>query len=101
MSLRITSDGEGGSIVAVKAVPGASRDEVAGVLGDRLKVRVSAAAERGKANKAICAVIAEALAGRGAPGAQVEILSGHGSAAKQVRVRRIEPARLAALLEGA
>jgi uncharacterized protein (TIGR00251 family) len=45
----------------VKAVPGSSRNGVAGWLGDTLKVRVTAPAERGKANAAIEAVVAEAL----------------------------------------
>ncbi len=100
MRLRITSDGVGGSMVAVKAVPGSSRDEVAGVLGDRLKVRVSAAAEGGKANKAICAVIARALSKGGVAGAVVEIVSGYGSMEKRARVRGIAPERLAELLGG-
>jgi hypothetical protein len=48
-------------LIAVKAVPGASRDQIAGVLGDRLKVRVSAPPEGGKANEAIRRVVARAL----------------------------------------
>jgi uncharacterized protein len=51
----------GGAVIAVKAVPGSSRDRIAGVLGERLKINVSAAAEKGKANLAIAAVLAEAL----------------------------------------
>ena len=50
-----------GTVVPVKAVPGSSRDRVWGVYGERLKVAVSAAAEKGKANKAIAAVLAKAL----------------------------------------
>ncbi|KKK79180.1 hypothetical protein LCGC14_2836110, partial [marine sediment metagenome] len=42
-------------MIAVKAVPGASRDRVVGVLGDCLKVATSQPAEKGKANKAIAA----------------------------------------------
>ena len=48
-------------LIRVKAVPGASRDEIAGAVGDRLKVRISAPPEGGKANKAICAVLARSL----------------------------------------
>jgi len=47
-----------------QAVPGASRSGIAGVLGDRLKVRISAPPEAGKANDAICELIAQALASR-------------------------------------
>jgi uncharacterized protein YggU (UPF0235/DUF167 family) len=52
---------EGGAILAVKVVPGASRDRVAGVLGDALKVATSTAPEKGKANAAVARILAEAL----------------------------------------
>ena len=45
----------------VKAVPGSSRDRLAGALGDRLKVCVAAPPEGGKANAAITAMLADAL----------------------------------------
>lgn len=45
----------------VKAVPGASRDQLAGVIGGRLKVRIAAAPEAGKANAAICELLARAM----------------------------------------
>ncbi len=70
----------------MKAVPGAARDEIAGVLGDRLKVRVSAAPEGGKANKAICALLADRL---GLRPRDVEIVAGHASPEKVVRVSGI------------
>ncbi len=45
----------------VKVVPGASRSKVVGMLGDRLKLAVAEPPEGGKANKAVCRLIAEAL----------------------------------------
>ncbi len=42
----------------LKVVPGASRSQIASVLGDRLKVRVAAPPEGGKANRAVCELIA-------------------------------------------
>jgi len=47
--------------LAVKVVPGSSRNCVAGWLGDALKVRVTAPPEQGKANAAVEGTIAEAL----------------------------------------
>jgi len=47
--------------LAVKVVPGASRNQISGWLGDRLKIRVQAPPESGKANKAVIKLLAAAL----------------------------------------
>jgi len=65
----------------VKVVPGASRTEIVGPLGNRLKVRVAAPAEGGKANQALIKVLSEWLGTR-----DVEIVAGRSSAEKTVRV---------------
>ncbi len=67
----------------IKVVPGSSRNCISGWLGDTLKVRVTAPAERGKANAAVEAVIAEAL---GVPKECVCIAAGHSSSRKFVEV---------------
>jgi uncharacterized protein (TIGR00251 family) len=71
------------TLIAVKAVPGAKRDEVVGRLGERLKVRISAPPEDGKANKAICQLLAQQL---GVKSKDVEVVRGHTSAEKTLRV---------------
>lgn len=48
-------------LLEVKAVPGASRDEIAGWVDGRLKVRVKAPPEAGRANAAVCALVADWL----------------------------------------
>ncbi len=80
--LRIEQAGED-VLLWVKAVPGASRNEIAGVVGDRLKIRTSAAPEGGKANKAICKVLASSL---GVKAHQIIIERGETSPAKIVRI---------------
>jgi len=60
----------------VKVVPGASRDEVAGWLGESLKIRVQAAPEKGKANKAVIRILSELLE---VPRRQIELVRGAGS----------------------
>jgi len=47
--------------ITVKAVPGASKDEIVGFLGDDLKVRVRQPPEGGRANRVIIALLAEML----------------------------------------
>lgn len=80
--------------ILIKAVPGASRDQLAGALGDRLKVRISAPPEGGRANKAICALIANAL---GVSKSSVEIISGHTNPEKRVRIIGASDESIAAL----
>ena len=78
----ITGEADGSVRIAVKAVPGSRKDQVVGALGDRLKVKVSAPPEGGKANAAICALIAGAL---GVRERDVTVVSGHGHAEKVIR----------------
>ena len=74
------------TLLAIKAVPGASRDAIAGPLGDRLKVRVAAPPEEGKANEAIRRLIADALS---VPTSAVTLVAGPARAEKMVRVAGI------------
>ncbi len=70
-------------LIWVNAVPGASCDEIAGVVGDRLKIRISAPPQGGKANKAICKLLASSL---GVKANQISIERGETSPAKIVRI---------------
>ncbi len=76
-------------LIRVKAVPGASRQEIVGPLGNRLKVRVNAPPEGGRANKAVCVLIARAL---GVKPKQVSIESGRSSSQKTIRVENCDVA---------
>ncbi len=70
----------------VKAVPGASRSEIVGRLGEALKVRVAAPPEGGKANREILELLAEKL---GLPATGVSLVSGAASPAKVVALRGV------------
>lgn len=87
---------DGAWLVRVKAVPGSSRNAIAGILGDRLKVRTSAPPEGGKANAAICKLLADRL---GAPSQKVRITRGAASPNKTLRIPDIPQERLHALIE--
>jgi hypothetical protein len=69
--------------IRVKAVPGASRSRIAGVLGDRIKVQVAAPPEDGKANRAVAEVLAAWL---GIARTEVELVSGPSQPAKVFRI---------------
>ncbi len=80
---------EGGVHLRVKAVPGACRDQVAGLLGDALKVRISAPPEGGKANKAIAALLAKTM---GVAPRDVELVSGQTQPRKIWLIRGVDAA---------
>jgi len=81
----------GGTILPVRAQPGARKDEIRGVQDGMLKVAVTQAPERGKANKAIAALLAKAL---GLKKSQIEIVSGETSRKKQFLIRGIATGEL-------
>ena len=89
--LEIRQDSEGGSLLAVRAQPGASRDRIVGLHGRALKIAVTAPPEKGRANAAIVRVLARAL--RVARGS-VTVHSGGTSRDKWIRVDELEPREL-------
>lgn len=88
MSPWVTDDAPD-AILHLKAVPGARQDQIVGPLGSRLKVRVSAPPEGGKANDAIRRLIADAL---GLKHNQVTLERGNASAEKTLRLSNISAA---------
>lgn len=72
----------------LKVSPEAARIAVTGWIGERPKVSVTAAPERGKANEAVEPLLAEAL---GLPGSALTVMAGHSS-----KLERIEIAGLTA-----
>jgi uncharacterized protein len=79
MTLRLT----------VRATPKAGRDEIAGRRADgALLVRVTAAPEDGRANAAVCALVAKAL---GVPKRAVRVVRGETSRDKVLEVDGAAP----------
>jgi hypothetical protein len=76
-------DAPEGAVLPVKVVPNASRDRIAGVLGDTLKVQTAAAPEKGKANKAVTRILAKKL---GVDRRAVALVSGSTSIRKEFRI---------------
>ena len=71
----------------LKVAPRAARDRISAWMGDVLKVAVTAPPERGKANAAVCALLARAL---GVPRENVRVVAGATSPRKVVEVDGLE-----------
>jgi hypothetical protein len=67
----------------VKVVPGSSRDQIVGWLGDALKIKVMAPPEKGRANEAVVEILAEKL---GISTDDIEVVSGHSSTSKVIAI---------------
>ncbi|MFA6047174.1 MAG: DUF167 domain-containing protein [Phycisphaerales bacterium] len=76
--------------IDLKVVPGSRASKVVGALGERLKVKVAAPPEDGKANRALCELLAAAL---GVPERAVSIVAGASNPEKTARVEGLSAAR--------
>jgi uncharacterized protein (TIGR00251 family) len=82
MPLRIDTTADGVTL-AVKVVPGSSRDAVVGLLGDALKVKVARPPEHGQANRAVEALLARTL---GLAPRAVTVIAGQAQPQKRVHI---------------
>jgi uncharacterized protein len=85
-----------GTILPVRAHAGARRNGIRGEQAGGLQVSVTQAPEKGKANKAIIAILADAFSLRKS---QFELLAGETSPHKRFLVRDIVPADLTGRIE--
>ena len=67
----------------VKVVPGSSRDQIVGWLGDALKIKVMAPPEKGRANEAVVELLSMKL---GICTADIEVESGQSSPSKVIAI---------------
>lgn len=81
--------------MAVKVVPGASRDRIVGLLGDALKVAVSPPPAGGAANMAVTKILADYL---GVAESAVTITRGHTNPPKEVLITGITVEQLTSRL---
>ena len=75
-----------GTILPVRAQPGARRSEIRGIQDGMLKVCVTQSPEKGKANRAIVELLSKSL---GLKKSQIELLSGETSHQKRFLVRGV------------
>jgi uncharacterized protein (TIGR00251 family) len=75
-----------GTLAELWVVPGASKAEVVGVHGGAIRLRVTAPAEGGKANRAVQELLADVTGAHG-----VELVSGAASRRKRVVLIGVSP----------
>src|SRR3954465_9633928 len=83
--------------IRLRVAPGRRRPELVGRHGDAWKVRVSAPPERGRANDAVCDLLASIA---GVPRGSVNVIVGTTRRAQVVEVRGVEFDMLAGMLDG-
>ena len=81
--------------LSVRLQPRARRDEVVGERGGAVVIRVAAPPVDGKANEALCRLIAKAA---GVPPSRVSVVRGHSARDKVVRVEGVEIGALRAAM---
>ena len=81
-----------GLLLPVRAHAGARRSELRGAQDGALKVAVTQVPEKGKANKAIIELLADALSLKKS---QIELISGETSSQKKFLIREIDRETLA------
>ena len=87
-----------GTILPVRAHPGARRNEIRGEQNGMLRVSVTQAPEKGKANKALIAVLSKGLSLKKS---QIELISGATSPQKRFLVRDVSLSQLQERIERA
>ncbi len=79
----------------VRVQPRASKDEIAGVMGGALKIRLQAPALENRANEALVEFLAHLLK---TPKAAVRILSGDRSRTKRIEIRGVTKQQVLGIL---
>ena len=86
-----------GVILPVRAQPGARRNEIRGVQDGMLKVSVTQPPEKGKANKAIIALLSKSL---GLRKSQIELIAGETARQKRFLIREATAEELGERIAG-
>ncbi|MHC4483184.1 MAG: DUF167 domain-containing protein [Planctomycetota bacterium] len=83
MSNKSIREVDGGVVFTAKTVPGSSQTSVCGLLNGMVKIKVSAPAEKGKANQCLIEFLAVQL---GIKKRAISIISGPTNPVKQIQV---------------
>ena len=84
-----------GIILSIRTQPGSSKNRIIGEYGGRLKLAVTAAPEKGKANKAVIELLADTLH---ISESSIHIISGESSRDKRLMIKGLTPEDIKSLL---
>ena len=84
-----------GVILSIRTQPGSSKNRIIGEYGGRLKLAVTAAPEKGKANKAVIELLADTLR---INESSIQIISGESSRDKRLMIEGLTPEDIKSLL---
>ena len=87
-----------GVVLALHVQPRASKNEIVGVRGEELRVRLTSPPVEGAANKLCCSFFARLF---GLPGRDVELAGGEKSRHKRLLLRGADPQQVKDVLAGA
>ena len=90
------TENKDGVTITVRVIPRASRSEVVGELGDALKIKLASPPVEGAANEELVKILAKALA---IQKSAVEIIAGHTTRTKTVRIDGVSGEQIAAILQ--
>jgi len=92
-------EADGASIVDIYVQASGNRTKIIGIESwrERLKISVTARPRGGEANREVLQALAEWT---GVRASELSIVSGHSSRRKSVRIEKISPSQISALLEG-
>ncbi len=89
------TDSKDGAIIQVHATPRASKNQIQGLHGDAVKIRLQAPPVDGKANETLIKFLAETL---GLPHRQITLLSGQTSRQKRLCIQSLTAQQVAKML---
>lgn len=84
-----------GMVLSVKVIPKSSSNEIAGIVGDFVKVKLTCAPEKGKANKSLIQLFAKVLK---LSRSDLSIIKGRTSSRKLILIKGLEEEHILRLL---
>jgi uncharacterized protein len=84
------------SLLYLKIIPHSKENEIVGIVGDRLKLKIAAAPEKNKANKELCKFLDSLL---DLESSRLNVIKGHTSCMKTVLIKNCHAKNIELIIE--